>query len=75
MFTSCCGQSQECCQQCGEQTNGTIETIMARRSIRKYKSTPVSRDTLNMILECGINAPNGQNRQSWEVRVVDTLLN
>ena len=44
---------------------------MARRSIRKYKSTPVGRDTLNMILECGINAPNGQNRQSWEVRVVD----
>ena len=23
------------------------------------------------IMECGINAPNGQNRQSWEVRVVD----
>jgi nitroreductase len=54
-----------------EEKNGTIETIMARRSIRKYKSTPVSRDTLNVILECGINAPNGQNRQSWEVRVVD----
>jgi nitroreductase len=70
LFTSCCGQSQECCQQ-GSENNGTIETIMARRSIRKYKSTPVSRDTLNMILECGINAPNGQNRQSWEVRVVD----
>ena len=22
-------------------------------------------------MECGINAPNGQNKQSWEVRVVD----
>lgn len=51
--------------------NGTIETIMARRSIRKYKNVPVSRDTLNIIMECGINAPNGQNRQSWEVRIVD----
>ena len=54
-----------------EEGNSTIETIMSRRSIRKYKQIPVSRDTLDIILECGINAPNGQNRQSWEVRVVD----
>ncbi len=60
-----------CCKEGGDKTNGTIETIMSRRSIRKYKDTPVSRDILNTILECGINAPNGQNRQSWEVRVVD----
>ena len=46
-------------------------TIMARRSIRNYKQVPVGRDTLNKIMECGINAPNGQNKQSWEVRVVD----
>lgn len=53
------------------QTNAVVETIMARRSIRNYKQVPVGRDTLNMIMECGINAPNGQNKQSWEVRVVD----
>lgn len=52
--------------------NQVIETIMARRSIRKYKPQPVNRDTMKMILECGINAPNGQNKQSWEVRVVDS---
>ena len=52
-------------------TNETIQTIMARRSIRKYKDVTVSRDTLNIIMECGINAPNGQNKQSWEVRIVD----
>ena len=27
---------------------------------------------MSQILECGINAPNGQNKQSWEVRVVDS---
>ena len=62
------------CAQTPQQTNdqnAVIETIMARRSIRKYKDVTVSRDTLNKILECGINAPNGQNKQSWEVRVVD----
>jgi nitroreductase len=31
----------------------------------------VGRDTLDLIMKCGINAPNGQNRQSWEVRIVD----
>ena len=48
-----------------------ISTIMERRSIRKYKPQPVNRDTMQMILKCGINAPNGMNKQSWEVRVVD----
>ena len=51
--------------------NEVIENIMARRSIRQYKAIPVGRDTLNTIMECGINAPNGQNKQSWEVRIVD----
>lgn len=47
------------------------ENIMTRRSIRKYQPQAVGRDTMQTILECGINAPNGQNKQSWEVRVVD----
>ena len=57
--------------------NKVIENIMSRRSIRAYKDTPVSRDTLMKIMECAINAPNGQNKQSWELRIVDNpeLLN
>ena len=51
--------------------NQVIETIMARRSIRKYTGEPVKRETLKTILECGINAPSGMNKQSWEVRVMD----
>jgi nitroreductase len=51
--------------------NAVIENIMTRRSIRKYKDGPVARETMQKIMECGINAPSGQNRQSWEVRVVD----
>ena len=51
--------------------NEVINAIMARRSIRQYHATPVSRDTLMQIMTCGINAANGQNKQSWEVRVVD----
>lgn len=53
------------------QENAVIETIMSRRSIRQYTPQAVSRDTMQIILDCGINAPNGQNKQSWAVRVVD----
>ena len=74
MTTACAQTPQQ--PQAGE-SNEVIETIMARRSIRKYKDATISRDTLNVIMECGINAPNGQNKQSWEIRVVDNpaLLN
>ena len=51
--------------------NEVIENIMSRRSIRQYKAEPVDRETLMTIMECGVNAPNGQNKQSWEVRIVD----
>ena len=60
-----------CSQPAQTDTNKVVENIMARRSIRKYKAEPVSREILTHIMECGINAPNGQNKQSWEVRIVD----
>ena len=52
--------------------NEVINTIMARRSIRQYHATPVARDTMMQIMTCGINAANGQNKQSWEVRIIDS---
>ena len=54
-----------------DQAHAVTENILTRRSVRKYKPQPVGRDTMQVILKCGINAPNGQNKQSWEVRVVD----
>ena len=51
--------------------NEVIEAIMLRRSIRQYHQLPVARDTMMQIMTCGINAANGQNKQSWEVRIVD----
>ena len=48
-----------------------IDAIMARRSIRKYKDTPVDRTLLEQIAVCGVNAPNAMNKQQWEVRIVD----
>lgn len=50
--------------------NPVIENILSRRSIRSYKPDKIEREKLDRIIECGIWAPNGQHRESWEVRVV-----
>lgn len=63
--------SAACCQTSNSEAEAVDNVIMSRRSIRNYKQIPVSRDTMQVILKVGINAPNGQNRQSWEIRVVD----
>ena len=68
-LAAACSQQQNNVQK--EDGNAVIENIMTRRSIRAYKPYTVARDTMQTILECGINAPSGMNRQSWEVRVVD----
>ena len=73
-LSSCGGQTQQAQPAAANEadsTNQVIETIMARRSVRKYLPQPVNRDTMQVILDCGINAPNGQNKQSWVIRVVD----
>ena len=44
--------------------NEVLECIKTRRSVKKYKSTPVSSDMLDAILEAGTYAPTGRNMQS-----------
>lgn len=51
--------------------NVVIETIMSRRSVRDYEQRAIPRDTMQLIAECGINAPNGMNKQDWEIKIVD----
>ena len=51
--------------------NEVINTIMARRSVRKYLEKPVEHEKLEAVVRCGINAPSGMNRQPWLVRVVE----
>ena len=52
--------------------NAVVEAIMARRSIRQYKDTPVEKEKLQLIAECGVNAPNGMNAQAWEVVIINS---
>ncbi|MGD9116750.1 MAG: nitroreductase family protein [Dehalococcoidia bacterium] len=47
-----------------------LETIKARRSIRKFKDAPVEEDKLNAVLEAGRQAPSWANTQCWRFIVV-----
>ncbi len=51
---------------------GVIEAIELRRSIRAYKDTPVEREKLQLLAECGVWAPSAMGRQEWELRIVDS---
>jgi len=47
-----------------------FEVIKHRRSIRKYKPTPVPEELLNRILEAARIAPSATNRQPWHFIIV-----
>ena len=55
-----------------QKKSGVIETIESRRSIRAYKDSPVEREKLQLLAECGVWAPNAMGKQNWEVRIVDS---
>lgn len=47
-----------------------LEAIKTRRSIRKYKTTPVDDKTLELILEAAHWAPSWSNTQCWRLIIV-----
>ncbi len=59
-------------QQTAPAQSSTISDIMARRSIRAYKDTPVEKEKMDQIALCGINAANGMNAQNWAVRLTSS---
>ena len=46
------------------------EAIKNRRSVRKFKSTPVPKDLIDKIFEVALWAPSGMNRQNWKFFVL-----
>ena len=47
-----------------------LETLLTRRSIRKYTQEPVSEIDLQKILQAGLLSPSGRNKTPWEFVVV-----
>lgn len=47
-----------------------LEAIKTRRSIRKYKATPIDDKTIQLVLEAARWAPSWKNTQCWRFIVV-----
>ena len=45
--------------------NETMESILGRRSTRKYRPEQITDEQLNLILQAATYAPSGSNSQSW----------
>ena len=47
-----------------------VDTVLSRRSIRRYEQKEIPRDVLDKILEAGRQAPSAANRQPWHFIVL-----
>lgn len=50
--------------------NETVDFILTRRSVRKYKPNMISEEELNNIVKCGLFAPSAKNKQNWHFTVI-----
>lgn len=49
----------------------TFDAIAGRRSIRRFKDTPVPRQMIEQILSAAAQAPSAKNRQPWRFVVLE----
>lgn len=45
--------------------NPVIDTILSRRSVRRYQSRQITAEQLELLLAAACHAPSGSNSQSW----------
>lgn len=50
--------------------NETLNTILSRKSVKKYKDNPVPKELIEKIVEAGLAAPSGLNKQAPIILVV-----
>jgi nitroreductase len=48
-----------------------LEMIFNRRSIRKFESTPVESDKIDLMLKAAMQAPSANNGQPWHFITID----
>lgn len=55
-----------------------FETILARRSVRRYKSRAVDKTTIGILIEAAVHAPTAMHLEPWAFVIIqdkDLLLN
>ena len=50
--------------------NDTLKTIFSRKSVRTFKSEPVQKDKLELLIRAGMAAPTAVDKRPWEFIVV-----
>ncbi len=50
--------------------NQTMETILSRRSTRKFLDKPIPQEDLDLILQAALHAPSGMGLQTWQFTLV-----
>ena len=50
--------------------NQVLDAIISRRSCKSYKSDPVPRDIVEQVIQAGLYAPSGGNRQPVKILAV-----
>ena len=53
------------------QTQDALETIFARKSVRKYLPKPVEKEKIELLLKAGMAAHSGKDARPWELLVID----
>lgn len=55
----------------GKKNMNTIDCIKQRRSVRKYTSQKINKETQELLLHAAICAPSGKNGQPWRFKCID----
>ena len=50
--------------------NETMQTILTRRSTRKFQNKPIPEADLDQIIQAALHAPSGMGKQTWQFTVV-----
>ena len=50
--------------------NETMNTILTRRSTRKFLNRPIPEEELQQIIQAALHAPSGMGRQTWQFTAV-----
>jgi len=49
----------------------TLDAIKSRRSIRKFSTQPIKRETIEVLIRAAMQAPSAANEQPWQFIVID----
>lgn len=48
-----------------------LNSILERRSIRKYTNQPISQDLIKILMQAAMSAPSACNQQPWHFVIID----